>query len=233
MQVHRAFSFLSFPFDLCQLVWRRIKDPLLQDMYPDLLYARNRHRSTALKLKYQEMLESHATPDLFPSLRTFLEFPSVKDLWEETVDPLPDSIDVGNFVVYDDAKWVAALPDIQADVLRYQQELEALAISRLTAAYEAKSLPVPCPADIFDDPRSLFCYSSWAYMRDKIILPFPAIHREIRDRFKEAYTRLPRVEEFMTLEEPGVVGGRGLHVELKLAEGTSVSDAVAKLSPSD
>ncbi|KAF9021009.1 hypothetical protein BDZ89DRAFT_1116139 [Hymenopellis radicata] len=210
------------PRRLTEAIWRRIEDPLLQDMYPGLINVRNHHRRNALRPKYQELLESHPAPDVFPSHRIFLEFPSVKGVWEETTNPLPDSIDVADFVLYDDAKWVAALPAIQADVLRYQDEMEALAIARLTAAYVAQSLSVPSPAEILDDPRSLFCYvsgdRSWSLVKDDdIIMPFPAIHREIRDKYKQVdYGRFHRVDEFETLEEPSVLGRWGLHVQLKL-----------------
>ncbi|KAF9003156.1 hypothetical protein BDZ89DRAFT_1081083 [Hymenopellis radicata] len=202
------------PRRLTDTIWRRIKDPLLQDMYPDLLHARNRCRRSALQSKYRQLLESHPTPDLFPSCRIFLELPSVKGIWEETTNPLPDSIDVADFVLYDDAKWVAALPAIQVDVLRYEEEMEALAIARLTAAYVAQSLPVPSHADILKDPRSLFCYASGSFhVKNDIIMPFPAIHREIRDN-QEGGFRF-HLDEFRTLRQAWA-GGSGLHVQLKL-----------------
>ncbi len=190
-----------------------MEEHLLQDMYPDLLYARNERRRDALMPKYQELLESHPTPDVFPSSRTFLELPSVKSVWEEPVNPLPATIDVANFVLYDDTKWEAALPAIQADVLRYQQEMEALAIARLTAAYEAQGLPVPSPAYILNDPRSLFCYTppsySWVPVQNDIIVPFPAIHREIRDHpFAVA-------DQFKWIENERMSRGRG-YVQLGL-----------------
>ncbi|KAF9021003.1 hypothetical protein BDZ89DRAFT_251673 [Hymenopellis radicata] len=162
------------PRRLTEAIWSRIED--LQDMYPALLDERNHRSRNALRPKYQEWLESHPTPDVFPSHRIFMELPSVRGVWEEATNPLPDSIDVADFVLYDDAKWVAALPAIQADVLCYQQQMEALAIATLTAAYVAESSSVPSPAEILDDPRSLFCYASrdrlWSLVKDDdIIMP--------------------------------------------------------------
>ncbi|KAF9003470.1 hypothetical protein BDZ89DRAFT_1081002 [Hymenopellis radicata] len=151
-------SRVTQPRRLTDTIWRRIKDPLLQDMYPDLLHARNRRRSTALQPKYRELLESHPTPDLFPSCRIFLELPSVKGVWQETTNPLPDSIDVADFVVYDDAKCL--------------------------------------------------------HVKHDIIMPFPAIHREIRDKCQDRFL----VDEFRTLREPNQAwtGSSGLHVQLKV-----------------
>ncbi len=210
------------------LVWRRIEGPLLQDMYRNLFDERTRRRRLALYPRYLEMRGSHCKPDLFPSWKTFFSYPFVEALWNETVYPLPESVDLTGYTVFDTEKWSAALPSIEAAVLQYQEEVEALAIARLTAGYEALGLPVPPPTEILDDPRSIFRYKpeyrNGDILRsdDVLVLPFPAIHAKMRDRQDRLVSNLifrhPCAAEFLLVPEVKVVGAYvgSLQVELKL-----------------
>ncbi|KAF9020741.1 hypothetical protein BDZ89DRAFT_1072048 [Hymenopellis radicata] len=216
------------PRKLTDTIWHRVEGPLLQDMYRHLIEERNRRRRFALHAHYSELLQSHSKSDLFPSRETFLSLPSVKALWLEKTNPLPESIDATGYAVFDAEKWSVALPSIQAAILQYQEEVEALAIARLTAGYEARGLPIPPPTEILDDPRSIFRYvppdppgDDW---RDAdLVFPFPAIHAKMRDRQDGFGLRRPCAAcaaEFMSVKEVkvlgGYVGGNTLRAELKL-----------------
>ncbi len=175
-------------------------------MYNFLIEERNRRRKSALHTHHSELLQSHSKPDLFPSRETFLSFPPVEALWKETTSPLPESIDVTGYALFDAEKWSAALPSIQAAVLQYQGEVETLAIARLTA----RGLPVPPATEILDDPQSIFCYVPPVPPGEAdIVFPFPAIHAKMRDRQDGRGFRSSCAAEFMSVQEGKVVGGNG------------------------
>jgi len=91
----------------------------------------------------------------------------------------PPAAERQEFCAFVEAEWLAALPRIRADVIRYRQIMTDRAVERLTWAYEHAGLPVP--ESPIDDPRSYFYYTPTKSHHDRVMLQFPAIHGAIRD----------------------------------------------------
>ncbi|KAF5356428.1 hypothetical protein D9758_009504 [Tetrapyrgos nigripes] len=177
------------PAELTPAIWKRIKDPLLNTLRLRLIETRNRERRDVLRARYRVLLQDDPKPDIFPSFETFSHFPDVEPLWNKNKcsgDDTPEPVERETFVVLDETEWNAALVPIKASVATYQVEMETLAKERLVKAYTDKGLVVP--SDPIQDPRSMFRYKAPLVLnldypdeRDAV-LPFPAIHRVMRDR---------------------------------------------------
>jgi len=193
------------PRKLTPRIWKAIEGPLVRELRSDLIRSRNDIRRHSLIVQYKSLLREDPQKDLFPSRATFFEMSAVKAVWEKDTGPDPPAVELQPFTPFDEAEWLAALPDVRSCVAEYQQEMQDLAVERLSTAYFAKGLPVP--ASPIDDPRSYFCYKAkdpgldWP-LEDDLILQFPAIHAAMRDRQDKrtfSYAGGPSAAEFKSV----------------------------------
>ncbi|KAF5371776.1 hypothetical protein D9758_003364 [Tetrapyrgos nigripes] len=180
---------------LTEATWNKIRDPMLIFLRGMLIDQRNRERQDAINSRYLDLLKAHPNPDLFPSRQTFLDLPTVKSLWnknehERGTDPGP--VECDPFVPFDETEWNANYDTVKENIASYETEMQRLAKERLAKAYVEQGLEVP--ADPIHDPRSMFRYTPPVLTLHSLgtlppendyVLPFPAIHRRMRDRQDE------------------------------------------------
>jgi hypothetical protein len=152
-------------------------------------------------------MQTDPKPDLFPSFDTFLKFPCIDPLWNKRRgdDETPGAVERETDVGLDETEWNAAQASLQDSITTYQTQMECLARARLIKAYTDHGLKVPI--DPIQDPRSMFRYkpstSNINYMDEDTVLPFPLIHRVLRDRQNEGLSGSvnPVMDEFGEVPE--------------------------------
>ncbi|KAF5368868.1 hypothetical protein D9758_002830 [Tetrapyrgos nigripes] len=167
--------------ELTDSVWAQIKEPLLRKLRVGLIEMRNAGRRTALCARYKTMLKADSKSDLFPSMDTFLSLPPVEPMWNKNrlnQDGEPDHVEYEPYVELAETEWKTVLHTINEHIRSYQEEIEKLAVERLVKAYSNKGLDVP--SNPIQDPRSMFLIG--CTREADTVLPFPAIHRKMRDR---------------------------------------------------
>ncbi|KAF9072795.1 hypothetical protein BDP27DRAFT_1320004 [Rhodocollybia butyracea] len=195
---------VTYATKLTKAGWTKIEGPLQMVLRWTIQRHRQNERSASVRQAYQLLLQDKP---LFPSWSTFSQFPTIKALLDV---PQFDRPEHESFVLFDQAKWDAALLDTEPHVAAYEDRMRELAMQRLSEAYNTQNLPIP--KDIISAPRSYFEYFQGEPLE---------IHAIMRDRRSFCFHKVTP-GEFEIVQPPSCPGtfSEWLKVHLKALDST-------------